>query len=127
MAEEESPDVWNDILSKVVILNRMTVPKVNQDGSILPHPSESGLFRRSIGEMHGQKSDWRASIAGSDRGVHVQEFEDCYKIHVDRYDPHKKPLQHIARDSPTTGAALALAGLGLIIAARAITRARKKR
>lgn len=127
MDEETGPDVWNDILSKVVILDKMTVQKIRADGSEIPHPSESGLFRKSIGEIHGQMSDWRASIGGSDRGVHVLEYEDCYKIHVDRYDPSKKPVQHLIKDSPKTGAAIALAGIGILMAARALTRSRKKK
>ncbi len=127
MDYELGPDVWNDILSKAVVLNHMTIPKLNADGTEIPHPSESGLFRRSIGERHGQISDWRASISGSERGVHVLEYPDCYKIHVDRYDPYKKPVQHIVKDSPRTGAAIALAGIGLILAARAFSRGKKKR
>lgn len=127
MVEEKGPDIWNDILSKAIVLNKMTVQKVGPDGIEIPHPSESGLFRRSIGERHGQMSDWRASIGGSDRGVHVLEYVDCYKIHVDSYDPSKKPVQHLIKDSPRTGAAIAMAGIGVLLAVRAMAKSRKKR
>ncbi len=122
-----SPDIWNSVISKVLICNNLTLSKVLPDGTELPHPSESGLFRKSIGERKGQVADWRASISGSERGVHVVEYEDCYKIHVDRFDPYKKPVEHIIHDSPKTGATLALVGLGALVAAKLISRNRRKR
>lgn len=122
-----SPDFWNEVLSEVLVRNEMTISKTLPDGTEVPHPSESGLFRKSIGEMKGQVADWRASIDGSNRGVHVVEFRDCYKIHVDEFDPYKKPVEHMIHDSPKTGATLAIAGLGILVAAKLLSRRKKKR
>lgn len=127
MLNEPGPEIWNDIISQVIACQQMTISKSLPDGNTIPHPSESGLFRRSIGEMKGQIADWRASIPGSDRGVHVVEFKEMYSIHVDQYDPHKKPIEHLVHDSPKTGIAVALAGLGLFLAARHISRRKKER
>lgn len=122
-----TPDFWNGVISEVLIRNNMTIFKVLSDGTEVPHPSESGLFRKSIGEMKGQIADWRASISGSDKGVHVVEFRDCYRIHVDEYDPHKKPVEHLIHDSPKTGAALAIAGIGVLVASKLISGWKKRR
>lgn len=119
------PEIWNDIISQVLSCHQMTLTKRLPDGTLLPHPSESGLFRRSVGERKGQIADWRASIAGSNRGVHVVEFKDTYSIHVDNYDPYKKPVEHLIHDSPKTGITVALAGLGLLLAARHISKRRR--
>ncbi|AKA48620.1 hypothetical protein IX51_05355 [uncultured archaeon] len=127
MSAKPGPDIWNSIVSKVLICNRMIIPKFLPDGTEMPHPTESGLFRKSVGERKGQVADWRASVSGSDRGVHVVEFRNCYSIHVDQYDPYKKPVEHIIYDSPRTGAALAIAGLGILTAARVLSRARRKK
>lgn len=127
MSYRAGPEIWNDIISKVLLCNRMTISKTLPDGSEMPHPSDSGLFRRSVGERKGQIADWRASISGSDRGVHVVEFKEFYSIHVDKYDPYKKPVEHLVHDSPKTGAALAIAGFGIFMAARHLSRIRKRR
>lgn len=122
-----SPDFWNTVISEVLLRDEITISRTLPDGTTVPHPSESGLFRKSIGELKGQIADWRASIEGSDSGIHVVEFRDRYEVHVDRYDPAKKPVEHIIHDSPKTGAALAIAGLGVLVAARFLSRRKKKR
>ena len=86
--------MWNGVISKVLVFGTLTISKALPDGTEIPHPSESGLFRKSVGERKGQIADWRASISGSERGVHVVEYRNCYRVHVDRYDPYKKPLEH---------------------------------
>lgn len=127
MITKPGPDVWNNIISEVLVCNTLIIPKFLPDGAEMPHPSESGLFRRSVGERKGQIADWRASISGSDRGVHVVEYPHVYKVHVDRYDPYKKPVEHLIHDSPKTGVAMALAGIGILVTAKILSRSRKKR
>lgn len=127
MTLDPGPDIWNDIISQVLSCQNMTISKELPDGGMMPHPSESRLFRRSVGERKGQMADWRASISGSDRGVHVVEFKHFYSIHVDQYDPYKKPIEHLVHDSPKTGVAVAIAGLGVLLAAKHIAKRRKGR
>lgn len=107
------PDIWNSIISDVLINKEITISKVDSDGDVIPSPSESGLFKRSVGEPKGQIADWRASINSSDRGVHVVEYKDKYSVHVDKFDPQKRPLMHLVHDSPRTAAALTLIGIGI--------------
>ena len=122
-----SPDIWNDIIAQALVVGEVTIPKWNSDGDEIPAPSESGLFRKSVGEPKGQIADWRASISGSQRGVHVVEFEDRYSVHVDNFDPAKQPLKHIIHDSPGTGIAIALIGIGASAAVRALLGRRRRR
>lgn len=122
-----SPDVWNSIIAQALLGREITIPKKDASGEFIPAPEESGLFRKSIGEPKGQMADWRAPVAGSRKGVHVVEFEDRYSIHVDRFDPSKQPLKHLVYDSPKTGVALALAGIGAAAALRALIGRRRRR
>lgn len=95
-------DFWNSVVASALSYGNIDVPKVSRDGFVIPTPEESGLFRRSIGEMKGQIADWRATVPGSSRGVHAVEFEDHYSVHVDNFDPAKAPLKHLLLDSPKT-------------------------
>lgn len=104
-------DFWNSVVASVLSFGNLEIPKVDSDGFAVPRPEESGLFRRSVGEQKGQVADWRASIPGSKRGVHVVEFVEHYSAHVDRYDPGKDPLRHLLMDSPKTLLSAFTAGL----------------
>ncbi|MEM0155293.1 MAG: hypothetical protein QW597_01650 [Thermoplasmataceae archaeon] len=124
MTGETPPDFWNATLARVLMAGSLTIQKVDSFGNKVPDPFSSGLFRRSIGEPKGQIADWRASIEGSERGVHVVEFRDRYELHVDRYDPYKNPLKHIVYDSPKTGLSLVLGGIGIALFIRSVVRRR---
>lgn len=89
-------DLWNNICALALVYNKFDIPKN------IEKPEESGLFKRSIGEIKGQLRDYRCSIFDSNLGIHVVEFIDKYEIHVDKYDPYKKPLEHLIIDSPET-------------------------
>lgn len=108
---DSSPDFWNTVIASVLSCGTTEIPKTDRNGNIVPHPAESGLFHRSVGERKGQIADWRATLPGSRRGVHAVEFEDHYSVHVDRFDPEKEPLKHLMVDSPKT--LLGLVGAGL--------------
>lgn len=104
-------DFWNSVVASVLSYGTMEISKMDGSGDPVPRPENSGLFRRSIGEQKGQVADWRASIPGSKRGVHVVEFEDHYSAHVDRYDPNKDPIRHLLMDSPKTILSALVAGV----------------
>lgn len=105
-------DFWNQVVTDVLVEKKVTIYKSN-DIEFIPRPEESGLFVRSIGEPKGQIADWRSSIPGSIRGIHVVEFRDRYEIHVDRFDPAKKPISHLLLESP--GSAILIGALGLFV------------
>jgi hypothetical protein len=109
----EPYDFWNRVISEVLVENRLTVPK--SPYGYVPRPEESGLFVKSIGEPKGQIADWRASVPGTVRGVHAVEFRDRYEVHVDRFDPAKKPISHLLLESP--GSAILIGALGLLVVA----------
>ncbi|WP_337859879.1 hypothetical protein [Ferroplasma sp.] len=87
---------WSTACAIALADGKIDLPKEMED------PLETGLFFRSIGKIRGQVRDYRCSIDGSKLGIHVVEFIDHYEVHVDKFDPHKKPLEHIVFDSPDT-------------------------
>ncbi len=90
-------DFWNTVCALALVYNRFNIPKKHME-----KPEKSLLFRKSIGKIRGQIRDYRCSIYESNLGMHVVEFMDHYEIHLDRYDPMKKPVEHIIYESPDT-------------------------
>ena len=89
-------DSWNTLCAVALADGKIYVPK-NMD-----NPMKTGLFKISVGKIRGQIRDYRGSIDGSTLGVHIVEFLDHYEVHVDRFDPYKKPIEHLLVDSPDT-------------------------
>ncbi len=89
-------DIWNVLCAMSLVYGKIDVPKN------IENPHDSKLFKRSVGKIRGQLRDYRASIDDSYLGIHVVEFLDRYEIHVDSFDPMKKPLEHLIVDSPDT-------------------------
>jgi pantothenate kinase type III len=89
-------DVWNSLCAMAIAYGKIDVPKSTEN------PLESGIFHRSVGKIRGQIRDYRASVEGATFGIHAVEFLDRYEVHVDRFDPYKKPLEHLIVDSPDT-------------------------
>ena len=89
-------DSWNSICAMALAYGKINVPKS------IGNPMESGIFFRSVGKIRGQIRDYRSSIDKANCGIHVVEFLDRYEIHVDRFNPYKKPLEHLIVDSPDT-------------------------
>jgi hypothetical protein len=112
MIPDSSDDIWNNIVSELLIRGKMTVPKI-LNGTEVPRPETSGLFRKSVGEIKGQIADWRATVGGSNRGIHIVEYKDHYEMHVDQYDPRKNPIKHLLIDSPKYGFALGALTIGI--------------
>lgn len=54
---------------------------------------------RSIGLFRGQVADFRWTLADC-RGVHAQEFDDYYEIHLDQIAPACDPIGHLQADAP---------------------------
>jgi hypothetical protein len=87
---------WNAACAIALAYGKINLPKS------MENPLKTGLFFRSVGKVRGQVRDYRSSIEGSNLGIHVVEFIDHYEVHVDKFDPHKKPLEHLIFDSPGT-------------------------
>jgi len=101
----------------------------------LPHPREAGALV-SVGLPVGQVADFRFAPDSACRGMHVQEYQDRWVVHMDQVHPWCDVLEHLRRDAPnawcasgavlgaavgaalgrSSGAALAGAGIGLLIA-----------
>ena len=112
MMPDSGEEFWNTIIAELLIRGKMIVPKMS-NGHQIPRPESSGIFRKSVGELKGQTADWRATVGGSDRGIHVVEFDDHYEMHVDQFDPRKNPIKHLLVDSPKYGFAIGAATLGI--------------
>ena len=86
---------WSKVVSDAMMKEKIVLDRIDINGEEIPHPSISGMFQRSVGELKGQVSDWRRGIDGRDESVHVVEFTDRFEVHLDHYDPYKKPIQHL--------------------------------
>ncbi len=89
-------DSWNTLCALAFTVDKIDVPKS------IGNPMETGLFVRSVGKLRGQIRDYRGTVDGSTMGIHVVEFPGHYEVHVDHFDPYKKPLEHLLVDSPDT-------------------------
>lgn len=104
----DSSDYWEPIIYKTLHEKKVVVKKNPFDD--IPSPGDSPLFKRSVGELKGQIADWRATFTNDPGCVHAVEFKDRFELHYDKFDPAKKPIQHLIFDSPAYGA-LAAAGV----------------
>ncbi|MGC8609275.1 MAG: hypothetical protein ACP5UV_05335 [Thermoplasmata archaeon] len=100
-------EFWNSIAMKAFEYRKFVLYKNDAVYGKVPHISESRIFRRSIGSPRGQMADWRLSIRGETSGIHAVEYIDRYEIHVDRFDPYKRPVKHLIYDAPTYAALIA--------------------
>lgn len=88
---------WNKIEDKV--LNRPPRDEIEISKTSIVHPTNSGYKRSSMGSPKGQNIDYRKSLADN-RGLHIREYKNNYKIHWDEKDPRKNPLVHLKKDAP---------------------------
>ncbi|MHB8395597.1 MAG: hypothetical protein ACYDAZ_00100 [Thermoplasmataceae archaeon] len=111
-----NPDIWNSLVAETLVRGRATLWKRDLQGINPTSPGESGFLKHSVGSYRGQVADYRASIEGSLRGVHLVEYHDRYEAHVDSMDPHKKPVEHLVIDSalPALGKILFVFGLSIL-------------
>lgn len=116
-----SPDPWKEIAAETLRNGPMVFSREFDDGSPIPSPDSGGFFRKSIGTPKGQKMDWRAGIASTDKCVHILEFPDRYESHIDNYDPDIKPVHHLLFDA-ALGMALRIADSGLRFSSSSLIR-----
>ncbi len=86
--------MWDNVCAMALAFDNIVIYKP------FPRPDDELPFKRSIGEIKGQIADYRLSIDDSDLGIHAVEFIDRYEVHVDLYDPYKKPIKHLLLESP---------------------------
>ncbi len=119
--DQNSRSFWQIKITEAIQGDVVVVPK-NDGISNVPKPRDSGLFRRSLGEIKGQIADWRASVPGTTQCVHAVEYRDRYEVHLDRYDPGKKPLEHLLYDSPKYAAIIATGAVATLAIVRTLLR-----
>ena len=57
-----------------------------------------GFAETKLGDARGAQRQYR-SRSGT---LHMREYDDSFTVHIDRADPRKNPLAHLALDSPET-------------------------
>ena len=90
--------------------------------SQLPHPSVAGFRPLAFAQLSGQCRDWTLPLDDGSR-IHIHEFEDArLLVHRDRFDPDQN-LASLARHLFfETWFGLAVMGLGVVLAARELSR-----
>lgn len=107
--------VWSSILERVRTLREGT--RMSIDKWTVPHPIDAGA-QVSVGLPVGQLADYRFAPGHDCSGLHVQEFETYWSIHVDIVHPACDLFSHLREEAPggwvAGGAAVgALVGLAL--------------
>jgi hypothetical protein len=59
----------------------------------------------NAGDLRGAKRQYRSGSSN----LHAREYDSYFEIHVDRADPRRRPLLHLALDSPESVGAFVLA------------------
>jgi hypothetical protein len=118
MPEQDAREFWRSVIEWTMSESEaISFSKELENGESVPRPEDAGLLVRSVGELHGQDADWRASLSDDRRGFHAVEYSDHYECHLDNVDPMKDPVGHLVEDSPAT---LAL-GIGIAALALGVT------
>lgn len=63
-------------------------------------PPASAGAKRSFGMFVGQTADWRFPPDAQKRGLHVEDFGDAWRAHLDEKHPDCDLLEHVRRDVP---------------------------
>lgn len=98
---------WSSIAEEV--LRKSEHEEVIVDKQLVPHPTQTTFFKRSLGIPRGQIADYRMKLKDG-RSLHIVEFKDHYRIHWDIHDPEENPLGHLLTDSPKWLSSIILAG-----------------
>ncbi len=109
---------WETMIHKTIRERHIVLRKDAYED--IPSPGDSGFFKRSVGELKGQKADWRAGFENDPGCVHAVEFWDRYELHYDKFDPAKKPIQHLIFDSPAYGALVAAGAIATVLVLKTV-------
>ena len=71
------------------------------------------VLEKDKGALEALVPYFMKGLGGSDRGIHVVEFDDHYEMHIDQFDPRKNPIKHLLIDSPKYGFAIGAVTLGV--------------
>jgi hypothetical protein len=80
----------------------------------IEHPINDG-FEQSVGELKGQSSDWRKTLADGSC-IHVLEYPARYVYPRDVHNPNSDPLGHLLDDAPHWLFLIVLVIVGIVIA-----------
>lgn len=90
-------DTWDAVVEQLGELPYRTDLRVC--ACSVPHPSEAGM-RRGMGlPRPGALEQWRLALPDGS-GLHVVEYSDHYKAHLDEVDPATSAAEHVRRDAP---------------------------
>ena len=127
-------NLWSNVRAQLERFPSGTVLRYLK--ATLPHPRDAGAAV-SLGWPVGQLADFRFAPESDCRGMHVQDVETHWAVHLDRVHPDCSLIEHARQDAPQSlfvggallggivGAALsnkrdatvAGAGIGLLLAA----------
>lgn len=102
---------WDDVrrvLTSSEHHRMLVIPKAS-----VPDPSSAGALR-SIGLPRGQSADFRFPPDAACQGVHVQDFGDSWRVHLDLVHPACSILDHVRSDTPRLGAYVSATALGAL-------------
>lgn len=112
---------WDNYIQQVLSYPAHHEIRVPRDA--VPHPLGAGFYPH-LGVNKGQLLDWRRRLP-DDRGIHVLQYNDHYRLHWDYVDPSANAIEHLRQDAPEIYQAvrplvgLALPALVLLLAAAA--------
>ncbi len=92
------PGSWKDVM--VALRRQPRGARIAIWIGALPHPQFVGMSK-AIGLPVGQSSDYRLRLPDGS-GLHVQEFDDTYRVHLDRVHPRVSFVTHLRQDAPKT-------------------------
>ena len=57
-------------------------------------------FKSILSDDDGQIANYRLLVEPSNKGIHIKEYSDSYKIHWDKVNPATDPIGHLLEDAP---------------------------
>ena len=86
---------WEQVINEVLAQPKHT-DIVVEKYRVPPVPSD---FKSRPADDDVQIADYGLALE-DDTGIHIKEYDDCYKVHWDTKDPSVDPLGHLFYDSP---------------------------
>lgn len=95
---------WVAVIEEALTYSAHTDLAVSKEE--LAHPT-AWEFEQGSGKPVGQQADYRLPLP-DERGIHVKEYGDRYKVHWDKVAPSQNGLGHLRSDAPIETASTAV-------------------